>query len=119
MRAYEGRLVETTGDGILATFDGPGRAIRCAADLRRELERVALPIRAGLHAGELELRGDRVGGLAVHIGARVLAEAKSGEVLVSRTVRDLVVGSEIAFDDRGVHNLKGVDGEWQLYALAE
>ena len=79
----------------------------------------ALPIRAGLHAGELELRGDRVGGLAVHIGARVLAEAKSGEVLVSRTVRDLVVGSEIAFDDRGVHNLKGVDGEWQLYALAE
>ena len=115
MRAYEGRLVETTGDGILATFDGPGRAIRCAADLRRELERVALPI----HAGELELRGDRVGGLAVHIGARVLAEAKSGEVLVSRTVRDLVVGSEIAFDDRGVHNLKGVDGEWQLYALAE
>ena len=115
---HGGTLVETTGDGILATFDGPGRAIRCALDLHRELERVGLPIRAGLHAGEVERRGARVGGIAIHIAARVLAMAGGSEVLVSRTVRDLVTGSNIAFEDRGSHKLKGVEGEWRLYAVA-
>ena len=118
VQAHDGRLVETTGDEILATFDGPGRAIQCASDLGRELDRVGLPIRVGLHAGEVERRGHRIGGMAVHIAARVRSAAGPGEVLVSRTVRDLVVGSDLAFDDRGVHELKGVDGEWHLYALA-
>lgn len=116
---HGGRLVETTGDGILATFDGPGRAIRCALALRQELERVGLPIRSGLHAGEVERRGDRVGGMTVHIAARVQSKAARGEVLVSRTVRDLVVGSNIAFEDRGLHDLKGVEGEWHLLAVAD
>jgi class 3 adenylate cyclase len=118
VQAHGGRLVETTGDEILATFDGPGRAIQCAAELGRELERVGLPIRSGLHAGEVERRGSRIGGMAVHIAARVRSAAGSGDVLVSRTVRDLVVGSDIVFEDRGVHELKGIDGTWQLYALA-
>jgi class 3 adenylate cyclase len=117
VQAHGGRLVETTGDEILATFDGPGRAIQCAAELGRELERVGLPIRSGLHAGEVERRGSRIGGMAVHIAARVRSAAGSGDVLVSRTVRDLVVGSDIVFEDRGVHELKGIDGTWQLYAL--
>jgi class 3 adenylate cyclase len=111
---HQGRLVKTTGDGLLATFDGPARAIRCASRLRDVLP---VPIRAGLHTGEVELRGDDVGGIAVHIGARVAAIAGAGEVLVSRTVRDLVAGSGIAFEDRGTHTLKGVPDGWQLYAV--
>jgi class 3 adenylate cyclase len=111
---HQGRLVKTTGDGLLATFDGPARAIRCASTLRDVLP---VPIRAGLHTGEVELRGDDVGGIAVHIGARVAAVAGAGEVLVSRTVKDLVAGSGIAFTDRGSHTLKGVPDEWQLYAV--
>jgi class 3 adenylate cyclase len=112
---HQGRLVKTTGDGLLATFDGPARAIRCASTLRNLLP---VPIRAGLHTGEVELRGDDVGGIAVHIGARVAAVAGAGEVLVSRTVKDLVAGSGIVFADRGTHTLKGVPDEWQLYAVA-
>jgi class 3 adenylate cyclase len=113
---FNGQLVKTTGDGILATFDGPGRAIRCVAALRDELAGIGLQIRAGLHTGEVELRDDDVGGIAVHIAARVMAAAGPGKILTSRTVRDLVVGSDIAMDDLGTRSLKGVEGAWQLFA---
>jgi class 3 adenylate cyclase len=113
-----GRLVKSTGDGVLALFDGPGRGLLAAGDLTSSLERVGLPVRAGLHAGEVELRGQDVAGVGVHIAARVMAEAAPTEVLVSRTVRDLVVGSEFRFEDRGARQLKGVEGEWQLFALS-
>ena len=111
-----GRLVKRTGDGILAVFDGPGRGIRCALGLRRELRQAGIEIRAGVHAGELELRDDDVGGIAVHLGARIMAAARPGEVLVSRTVRDLVAGSGIHLEDRGTHTLKGLSDPWQLFA---
>ena len=114
---FGGQLVKTTGDGILATFDGPGRAIRCAAALRDKLRGIGLQIRAGLHTGEVELRGGDVGGIGVHIAARIVAAAASGEILTSRTVRDLVVGSDIAVEDRGTQALKGIDGTWQLFAI--
>jgi class 3 adenylate cyclase len=114
---FQGQLVKTTGDGILATFDGPGRAIRCAAALRDELGGIGLQIRAGLHTGEVELRDGDVGGIGVHIAARICAAAGSGEILTSRTVRDLVVGSDIAVEDRGTHALKGIDGTWQLFTI--
>jgi class 3 adenylate cyclase len=113
---FHGQLVKTTGDGILATFDGPGRAIRCAAALRDELAGISLQIRAGLHTGEIELRDGDVGGIAVHIAARVMAAAGPQEILTSRTVHDLVVGSDIAMDDLGTRPLKGVEGAWQLFA---
>jgi class 3 adenylate cyclase len=113
---FHGHLVKTTGDGILATFDGPGRAIRCAAALGDELAGIGLRIRAGLHTGEIELRDGDVGGIAVHITARVMAAAGPGEILTSRTVHDLVVGSDIAMDDVGTRPLKGVEGTWQLFA---
>jgi class 3 adenylate cyclase len=113
-----GQLVKTTGDGVLATFDGPGRGIRCAATLRDQLGSIGLQMRAGLHAGEVELRDNDVGGLAVHIAARVLAAARPGEILASRTVRDLVVGSDVALENRGTRSLKGVEGKWQLFAVA-
>jgi class 3 adenylate cyclase len=116
---FGGRLVATTGDGILATFDGPSRAVRCAAALRGELGGIGLRIRAGLHTGEVELRDGDVGGIAVHLAARVMAAAGSGEILTSRTVRDLVVGSGIAVEDRGPHALKGIDGTWQLFAVTQ
>jgi class 3 adenylate cyclase/pimeloyl-ACP methyl ester carboxylesterase len=112
-----GRVVKSTGDGILATFDGPGRAIRGATALQDELGRVQINLRAGIHAGEIEVRGDDVSGIAVHLAARVMAEADPGEILVSRTVRDLVVGSDISFSDRGAHQLKGIEGDWQLYSV--
>ena len=115
---FGGRLVKTTGDGILATFDGPGRAIDCAAALRDELRGIGTQIRAGLHTGEVELRGDDVGGIAVHIAARIMATASPGEIVVSRTVRDLVAGSDITLEDRGSQRLKGVEGEWELFAVA-
>jgi class 3 adenylate cyclase len=114
---FQGRLIKTTGDGILATFDGPGRAIYCAAALRDELAGIGLQIRAGLHTGEVELRDDDIGGIAVHIAARVVTAAAPGEILTSNTVRDLVVGSDIAAEDRGPHTLKGIDGTWQLFAI--
>jgi class 3 adenylate cyclase len=115
---FHGRLVKTTGDGILATFDGPGRAIRCVAALSDELAGIDLQIRAGLHTGEIELRDGDVGGIAVHIAARVMAAAGPGQILTSRTVRDLVVGSDIAMDDLGTRPLKGVEGAWQLFAAS-
>jgi len=115
---WGGRLVKTTGDGILATFDGPGRAIGCATALRDELADIGLQIRAGLHIGEVELRGDDVGGIAVHLAARILATAGPGEIVVSRTVPDLVAGSDLVLQDRGSRRLKGVEGDWQLYSLA-
>jgi len=115
---FRGHEVQNVGDGFLATFDGPQRAIRCAVAIRESLRSLGLEVRAGLHAGECERRGDDVGGIAVHIGARVAAEAGPSEVLVSSTVKDLVVGSGISFDTRGSHELKGVPGEWRLYAVA-
>ena len=114
---FRGRLIRSTGDGMLATFDGPARAIHCAQALRDGLRGLGIEVRAGLHIGELELRDGDIGGIAVHIGARIAAMAGSGEVLVSRTVKDLVVGSGIEFADRGVHPLKGVPEEWQIYAV--
>jgi class 3 adenylate cyclase len=113
---FHGQLVKTTGDGILATFDGPGRAIRFAAALGDELAGIGLQIRAGVHTGEIELRDGDVGGIAVHITARVMAAAGPGEILTSRTVHDLVVGSDIAMDDVGTRPLKGIEGTWQLFA---
>jgi class 3 adenylate cyclase len=114
---FGGRLVKTTGDGLLATFDGPGRAIRCAAALRDELGGIGVQLRVGLHTGEVELRDGDVGGIAVHIAARVMAAAGPGEILTSRTVRDLIVGSDIVLDDRGTHPLRGVEGTWQLFEV--
>ena len=113
---FGGQLVKMTGDGVLATFDGPGRAIRCAAALADELAGIGLQIRAGLHTGEIELRDGDIGGIAVHITARVMAAAEPGQILTSRTVHDLVVGSDIAMDNLGTRPLKGVDGTWQLFA---
>jgi class 3 adenylate cyclase len=114
---FQGRLVKTTGDGVLATFDGPARAIEAARALTREAKQLGLEIRAGLHTGECELRGEDVGGMAVHIAARIVDLASEGEVLVSRTVKDLVVGSDIALTDRGPHELKGVPDTWRLFAV--
>lgn len=114
---FSGRLVKTTGDGCLATFDGPGRAVRCAAALRDMMRGSGIDIRAGLHAREVELRGDDIGGIAVHIGSRVASLASPSEVLVSSTVKDLITGSGIEFTDRGEHELKGVPGTWRLYAV--
>jgi class 3 adenylate cyclase len=102
----------------LATFDGPGRGIGCAAALRDEVRGIGLQLREGLHTGEVELRDGDVGGIAVHIAARVMDAAGPGEILASRTVRDLVVGSDVVLEDRGVQRLRGVDGRWQLYAVA-
>jgi class 3 adenylate cyclase/pimeloyl-ACP methyl ester carboxylesterase len=115
--AFGGHVVKTTGDGILATFDGPRRAIRAAAALRQDLRRIELEIRAGIHTGEVERREVDVSGIAVHIAARVMSAAGEGEILVSRTVRDLIAGSEIELDERGAHQLKGVPGDWFLYAV--
>jgi class 3 adenylate cyclase/alpha-beta hydrolase superfamily lysophospholipase len=115
---FRGRAIKALGDGFLATFDGPARGIRCAAALRDAAHPLGLEIRSGLHTGEVEVMGDDVGGLAVHICARVCSSAQPGEVLVSGTVRDLVVGSGIEFADRGEHQLKGVPGEWRLFAVA-
>jgi class 3 adenylate cyclase len=113
---FRGREVETTGDGFLATFDGPARAIRAAAAAHTDLAEHGLQVRVGLHTGEVELVGDHVKGIAVHIAARVMARAQGGEILCSRTVKDLVAGSGFRFADRGTHRLKGVADEWQLYA---
>ena len=116
---FRGRAVKTMGDGFLSTFDGPARGIRCATAIREAARTYDLEVRSGLHTGEIEVMGDDVGGLAVHIGARVGAIAAPGEVLVSGTVKDLVVGSGITFEDRGVRELKGVPGEWRLFAVAD
>jgi class 3 adenylate cyclase len=112
---YRGRAIQTTGDGFLAVFDGPARAIRCAARIREAVRAIGLEIRSGLHTGELELTDADVRGIAVHIGARIAALARPGDIMVSSTVKDLVVGSGIAFEDRGEHKLKGVADEWRLF----
>ncbi|MDQ4107747.1 MAG: adenylate/guanylate cyclase domain-containing protein, partial [Actinomycetota bacterium] len=112
---YRGREVDTAGDGFLATFDGPARAVRCAQAIVNAVKPLGLEIRAGLHTGEAEIIDDKVGGLAVSIGARVGAAAGPSEVLVSSTVKDLVVGSGLTFEDRGEHSLKGLPGPWKLF----
>jgi class 3 adenylate cyclase len=114
---YRGREVKTTGDGFLATFDGPARAIRAAHAIRAELAEHGLQVRAGRHTGEVELLGDDIGGIAVHLAARVLGQARAGEIWCSRTVKDLVAGAGFTFDDRGSRRLKGVPDRWQLYAV--
>lgn len=115
---HRGLLVDTAGDGLFATFDGPARAIRCAAALGAALQELGIGIRAGLHTGEVEAQGDKVSGMAVHIGARVMSHAGAGEVLVSGTTKDLVAGSGITFEARGSHALKGVPGDWNLYSAS-
>lgn len=117
LAAFRGREVDTAGDGLLATFDGPARAIRCACSVRERVHALGLQVRTGLHTGECELVGDGVVGIAVHIGARVAALAGPDEVLVSSTVRDLVAGSGLQFRDRGPHHLKGVPDEWRLFVV--
>jgi class 3 adenylate cyclase len=117
LHQFRGRTVKTLGDGVLATFDGPARAIGCAAAMRDAARSsFDLEVRASLHTGEVEVIGDDVGGIAVHIAARILSSAGAGELLVSNTVKDLVVGSGIEFDDRGEHDLRGVPGSWHLWA---
>jgi AhpD family alkylhydroperoxidase len=118
LERFRGKEVNTAGDGFLATFDGPGRAIHCAVAIRDAVRAMGVDVRVGVHTGEVEVRGDDLAGLAVHIGARVAHAAAAGEVLVSSTVKDLVAGSGIEFEDRGEHDLKGVPGSWRLYAVA-
>jgi class 3 adenylate cyclase len=115
---FRGREVNTSGDGFLAMFDGPQRAIRCAMAIRDAVQALGIQVRAGLHTGECEIRGDDIGGIGVHIGARVSALAGPNDVRVSSTLRDLVIGSGLEFDDRGSYQLKGVPGEWRLFAVA-
>jgi pimeloyl-ACP methyl ester carboxylesterase len=118
LERFRGREIDTAGDGYFATFDGPARAVRCAQTIAREMSQRGLNIRAGLHTGEVEVIGSKVGGIAVHIGARVAGHAAPGEVIVSNTVKDLVAGSGLQFEDRGMRPLKGVPGEWRLYRAA-
>ncbi len=118
LSAHGGREIKTTGDGFLALFDAPARAIRCAVEIRDALRGLGIDVRIGLHSGEVELRGEDIGGIAVNIGARVAASGSGGDVMVSRTVRDLVAGSGIGFEDRGEHALKGVPDRWHLFAVS-
>jgi class 3 adenylate cyclase len=115
---YRGTLVKTTGDGVLATFDGPGRAVRCALSLGAASKQIGLPLRAGLHTGEIEIRGRDIGGIAVHAAARVMAQSQPNEVLVSRVITDLVAGAGLKFSERGSHELKGLPGRWDLFAAS-
>ncbi len=117
LTAFRGREIKTMGDGFLATFDGPARAIRCAGAIRAAASDLDIDVRVGLHTGEIELRGDDIGGLAVHIGQRLSAAAQPAEIIVSSTVKDLVAGSGIEFEDRGERELKGVPGSWRLFAV--
>jgi class 3 adenylate cyclase len=114
---FRGKEVDTAGDGFLASFDGPARAIMCARAISESIRELGLEVRSGVHTGECEKVGEKLAGIALHIGARVAASADAGEVLVSSTVKDLVAGSGLEFDDRGEHALKGIPGEWRLYAL--
>jgi class 3 adenylate cyclase/alpha-beta hydrolase superfamily lysophospholipase len=115
---HRGTLIKSTGDGILATFDGPGRAVRCALAFETASKQIGLPLRAGLHTGEIEIRGRDIGGIAVHAAARVMAQSNADEVLVSRVVTDLVAGAGLKFSDRGSHELKGLPGRWDLFAAS-
>jgi class 3 adenylate cyclase len=114
---FRGREIDTAGDGFFATFDGPARAVRCACAVSDAVRSLGIEVRAGLHTGECEVMGNKVGGIAVHIGARIAANAAAGEVLVSNTVKDLVAGSGLSFQDRGAQSLKGVPGDWRLFAV--
>jgi len=116
---FRGRVVDTAGDGVLATFDGPARAVRCAAAVTQAVRALGMELRTGLHTGEVEMTDDRIGGIAVHIGARIAALAKANEILVSSTVKDLVAGSGLEFEERGSHTLKGVPGEWRLCVVSK
>lgn len=116
---FRGREIDTAGDGFLATFDGPARGVRTACAISDAVHELGIDVRAGLHTGECEVMGPKLGGIAVHIGARIAALAKAGEVLVSNTVKDLVAGSGLRFEDRGTHALKGVPGEWHLFAVGK
>ena len=113
---FRGKETNTTGDGFLATFDGPARAVRCALAIALAVRQLGIEVRAGVHTGECELMGDNVGGIAVHTGARIMMKAEPGGVFVSRTVKDLVSGSGINFQDHGIHQLKGIPGEWRLFS---
>jgi class 3 adenylate cyclase len=115
---HRGNLIKTTGDGILATFDGPGRAVRCALAFGTAAKQIGLPLRAGLHTGEVEVRGNDIGGIAVHAAARVMSQSGANEVLVSRVVTDLVAGAGLKFSERGAHELKGLPGSWELFAAS-
>jgi pimeloyl-ACP methyl ester carboxylesterase len=117
LNRFRGREIQTTGDGFHASFDGPARAIRCACAINSAVRQLGIAVRAGLHTGEVEIMGNNLGGVAVHIGARVAAQAEAREVLVSSTVRDLVAGSGIRFEDRGTRVLKGIPGEWRVFAV--
>jgi class 3 adenylate cyclase len=117
LERFRGREIDVAGDGLFAIFDGPARAIRCACAIRDAVRQLGLEVRAGLHTGECEVAGSKVSGIAVHTGARVAGAARPQEVLVSGTVRDLVAGSGIRFDDRGRHVLKGVPGDWRLFSV--
>jgi class 3 adenylate cyclase len=119
LERFRGREITTTGDGFLAVFEGPGRAVRCACAIRDAVRAIGIKVRGGVHTGEIELRGDDIGGIAVHIAQRVQALAQANEVLVSRTVVDLVGGSGMRFADRGTHTLKGVPDQWRLFAVEE
>jgi class 3 adenylate cyclase len=120
LRRSRGREIDTAGDGLLAAFDGPARAIRCAGAIRDAVRALGIEVRCGIHTGECEVAGEKLAGIAVHIGARVAGLAAPGEVLVSQTVRDLVAGSGLMFEERGLHTLKGVPKEWHLFrALPE
>ena len=119
LTAFRGHEANTAGDGLLATFDGPARAIKCACSIRERVRSLGLQVRTGLHTGECELDGDDVVGLAVHIGARVASIAEPDEVVVSSTVKDLVAGSGLRFGERGAHNLKGVPGESRVFAVVQ
>jgi len=114
---FRGHEIDTAGDGFLASFDGPARAVRCACAISDSVHALGIEVRAGVHTGECEIMGDKLGGISVHIGARVAALARPGEVLVSATVKDLVAGSALCFRDRGIQSLKGVPGDWRLYSV--
>jgi class 3 adenylate cyclase len=116
---FRGKETNTTGDSFLATFDGPARAVHCALAIVIAVRQLGIEVRAGVHTGECELMGDNVGGIAIHAGARIMAKAEPGGVLVSRTVRDLVSGSGLDFRDEGLHELKGIPGEWRLFSATE
>jgi class 3 adenylate cyclase len=117
LNRLRGQEVDTAGDGFFAAFDGPARAIRCACSIQEAIAKIGLTIRAGLHTGECEMMGNKISGIAVHIGARVMEKAGPGEVLVSSTVKDLVAGSGLHFNDRGINTLKGIPGEWRLFLV--
>jgi class 3 adenylate cyclase len=114
---FRGRVIDTAGDGVFASFDGPARAIRCAVEMSRSIRALGLELRTGVHTGECEVVGDKIAGIAVHVGARIMSCAGASETVVSSTVKDLVAGSGIEFADHGAHTLKGVPGEWRLFRV--